>query len=155
MGGDWEAGLAIYDLINFSSCEVIMVGHGCLWSMGSVLLQAATKRYLMPHCNFMVHWGSEDISGDHLTVKTTMDYLEKESKRMIDIYTARCIRGKFFKDRGSDEEVVAKFIKAKLKTDWYMSAEEAVYYGFADKVLTKRTYNNARKAIKRTSPRTK
>ncbi len=58
---------------------------------------------------------------------------------MMDIYSNSCVDGKFFKDKyGSKPEVdkVKNFLYRKLKSgDWYITADEAVYYGFADEVI--------------------
>jgi ATP-dependent protease ClpP protease subunit len=62
---------------------------------------------------------------------------------MLDIYVTNCIKGKFFKERYEEptEAKVKTFIKKKLKDgDWYLSSNEAVYYGFADGVLSTRKY---------------
>lgn len=151
IGGEWESGLGMYDLIDLSKSEVTMIGYGCMWSMGSILMQAADKRYLTPHCNFMVHWGWSSSEGTLPELRTQMKYHDKAAEQMMKIYVDRCVKGKYFKEKGSDHAAVLRFLKDKLRTDWYMSAEEAVYYGFADKVLTKTTYNNARTIKKRTS----
>ena len=62
---------------------------------------------------------------------------------MLDIYVEQCIKGKFFRERFEDlsESKVRSFIKRKLKDgDWYINSNEAVYYGFADGVLSTRKY---------------
>ena len=68
---------------------------------------------------------------------------------MLDIYAGRCVNSDFFNSQ--DVTKVKTYIKSKLDKigDWYMTSEEAVNYGFADKVLTKREYNYVRKIIQR------
>ena len=62
---------------------------------------------------------------------------------MLDIYVEKCMKGKFFKEKFEDlsESKVRSYIKRKLKDgDWYIDSNEAVYYGFADGVLSTRKY---------------
>jgi len=64
---------------------------------------------------------------------------------MLDIYASSCKKGKFFKEhyKQPTEEKVKGFIKRKLKSgDWYLSSHESVYYGFADDVITHRSYGS-------------
>jgi ATP-dependent protease ClpP protease subunit len=60
---------------------------------------------------------------------------------MMDIYAERCVHGNFFKEKNYTLDQVKKYLYKKFKDgDWYMTAEEAVYYGFADGVLGNRQY---------------
>jgi ATP-dependent protease ClpP protease subunit len=62
---------------------------------------------------------------------------------MLDIYSERMINGKYIKDSytAPTHDKVKNFLKRRLKDgDWYLEAEEAVYYGFADNVLNSRRY---------------
>jgi len=59
---------------------------------------------------------------------------------MFDIYAQRCYKGRYFKDKfGGTKETVGKvnnWLRKKMKDgDWYMNATDAIYYGFADKIL--------------------
>ena len=58
---------------------------------------------------------------------------------MFELYAKRCVDGLFFKDKfgkKQSEKQVKNYLIRKLKSgDWYMNAEEAVYYGFADAIL--------------------
>jgi ATP-dependent protease ClpP protease subunit len=149
IGGDLDDGLAIYDNILYSNCNISIIGHGCVYSVGTIIMQAAKKRFLMPNCSFMVHYGSCSISAEHKSAVNTIAYYKQQESKMIDIYADRCLSGNAFK--GYDKEKVKRFITSKLDKngDWYMSAEDAVYFGFADKVITKREYSNVRKINKR------
>ena len=53
---------------------------------------------------------------------------------MIDIYAERCCKtGEFFKEREYSLSRTKQYLKRKLNGgDWYLDAEEAIYYGFAD-----------------------
>jgi ATP-dependent Clp protease protease subunit len=147
IGGDWDDGIAMFDAIKFSPCPITFIGYGCLCSMGTILIQAAKKRYLMPNCSFMVHLGSTSVDGQFQTVASTIDYYKRQMLFMLDLYSEKCQKGKYFKEKQFDKERTKNYIYRKLKekSDWYMTAPEAVDYGFADKVLSKTEYVNARK----------
>lgn len=151
IGGEWADGMSIFDNISYSSLPVYMIGHGCLCSMGTIILQAASKRYLMPNCDIMVHFGDLTLSGHQVSVESGTKYYIKVKNQMIDIYTDKCIKGKFFTDRSYSRAKTKAYIKRKLESsvDWYMSAQEAVDFGFADKVLTRTEYLNVREIKKR------
>lgn len=141
IGGEWGDGMAIYDAIQFSQNPTI-IGHGYLCSMGTILLQAAPKRYLMPNCDLIVHFGSLSLDGHQVAVESANRYYTKVKNNMIDIYADRCVNGPFFVDRGYSRSKTRAYIKRKLESnvDWYLNSEEAIHYGFADKVLTKEEY---------------
>jgi len=157
IGGEWADGMSIFDNILYSSLPVYMIGHGCLCSMGTIILQAAHKRYLMPDCDIMVHFGDLTLSGHQVSVESGTKYYVKVKNQMIDIYTDKCIKGKFFKDRSYSRARTKAYIKRKLESnvDWYMTPEEAVDFGFADKVLTRTEYLNVREIKKRNNRGTK
>ena len=153
IGGEWDDGMAIYDNILYSNCPITIIGHGSVYSIGTIIMQASKKRYLMPNCSFMVHYGSCSVLADHKTAISTIDHYKKLENKMLDIYSSRCVNGNFFS--GQDIIKIKTYIKSKLDKigDWYMTSEEAVDYGFADKVLTKREYNYVRKIIQRNNGR--
>ena len=102
--------------------------------MSSIIFQAADKRVIMPYACFMVHWGTYADSGHYLTVKSGMEFGSKTEKMMLDIYANKCVDGPYFKSRGMSVQEVSDFIEDKIikKSDWWLTSEEAVEYGFAD-----------------------
>jgi len=142
IGGNWTDGMAIYDSILLSKSFVTVIAYGQAESMSSVILQAADRRVLTPNSYFMLHYGSVGIVGDHLNAHNYAKLDKKNIETMLDIYTKGCLAGKYFKESYTDlnSEKVKNYLKRKLKDgDWYLDANEAVYYGFADFVLnTKR-----------------
>lgn len=145
VGGSWYDGMAIYDAMLVCQSYITMIVYGQAQSMSSVILQAADARIMMPHAYFMCHFGSTSYSGNYLDVHKAARFEQKEMETMIDIYSRRMINGRYIKENYTDItlEKVKNFLKRKLKDgDWYLSAEEAVYYGFADNVLTSKRYKN-------------
>jgi ATP-dependent protease ClpP protease subunit len=139
VGGCWHSGMGIYDAIKLSPCKSTMVGYSLVCSMGTIIMQAADKRFLTPNCMFMCHYGSTNNSGDFLSAQNYSTVDNNNMRAMVDIYANRCHKtGKFFKDKEYSLSRVKSYIKRKMKDgDWYMTADEAVQYGFADAVLPK------------------
>ncbi len=138
IGGNWDAGMIIYDAITSSHCHIIFIMHGTACSMGSIVPQAADTRLIMPNCTFMVHTGYTDIGGH--TYKQSQSWAEMEKHQtnvMLDIYTSMAIHGPFFQGKTMDEVKVRKFLTAKMdqKEDWWLFAPDVVKYGFADAIL--------------------
>lgn len=146
-GGEWGDGMSIYDSILFSNLSSTIIGFGYLCSMSTVILQAANNRFLMPNCDLIVHFGSLTLDGHQVAVESANKYYTKIKNRMIDIYTDKCINGEFFQERNYSRSKTKAYIKRKLESnvDWYLNAEEAVYYGFADKILSKEEYVSIKK----------
>ena len=66
VGGEWNDGIAIFNAIEFSPCPVMILVYGHAVSMGSIILQAADKRILMPDIDFMIHFGEISVEGHSL-----------------------------------------------------------------------------------------
>lgn len=145
VGGEWDAGMAIYDAISLSNSYVTILTYAQASSMSSIILQAADKRVMTANSHFMLHYGSVDCGGDHLSAHNYAKVDKKNTETMINIYAEGCVKGKYFKDHYTDlnEEKVKNYLKRKLKDgDWYLDPEEAVYYGFADCVLDTKDINS-------------
>jgi len=106
------------------------------------MFQAANRRIIMPNAYMMLHFGSEDYTGSHLDVQNWAKYSREHAVDiLLGIYTQQAIKGPFFKGKyvGDKESRITSYIKRKLKEgDWYMTADEAVHYGFADAVMSNR-----------------
>lgn len=139
IGGDWSDGMAIYDAISMCRSYVTIIAYGQASSMSSIILQAADYRALTPNTHFMCHFGSTDISMDYLSAMNYADYEKQMCDIMFNIYAKRCVDGKFFAEKFGkkpSEKQVKQYLIRKFKSgDWYMGANEAIYYGFADAVL--------------------
>ena len=140
VGGEWADGMAIYDSIAMCKSYVTIIVYGQAESMSSIILQAADHRLMTPNSYFMSHYGSSDINTDYLSAMNYAEYERRTCDIMMNIYAKRCVDGKFFLEKfgkkPSDKQV-KQFLIRKLKSgDWYLNAEEAVYYGFADGVIS-------------------
>lgn len=123
-GGSVTAGLAIYDTMQFLTCDVCTYSIGLVASMGSVLLCAGTKgkRYALPNSDIMIHQVSGGARGTASDVRATVEYmfnLEKRLNKILALHT------------GKSEEQIAK----DADRDNYMTSAQAAEYGLVDKVL--------------------
>lgn len=137
IGGEWSYGMGIYDAIKQSKCDVTIIAYSWARSMSSIILQAAKDRVMMPNSSFMVHWGTSTEEGHYLSVKSSVEFTVKTEKTMLDIYTNKCVEGNYFKSKNMNYQQVYDFINEKIekKCDWWLTAEEAVDYGFADRIF--------------------
>lgn len=139
VGGEWSDGMAIYDAISMSRCYISIIAYGQVESMSSIIFQAADSRYITPNTYFMSHFGSTEAGGHYLNVQNWVQYEKYICDQMLEIYANKCINGPYFRDRYDKNPSIGKvknFLNTKLKSgDWYINAEEAVYYGFADEII--------------------
>ena len=126
-GGSVSAGLAIYDTMQFLTCDVTTYCIGMAASMGAVLLSAGTKgkRFALPNSDIMIHQVSGGAQGTASDVERTVEYRFKLKKRLIRILAEHT---------GKPEEQV----KIDSDRDYYMTAAEAKEYGLVDQVVQSR-----------------
>ena len=138
IGGDWAAGMAIYDAIIASNSFITIVAYGQAESMSSIILQSADMRVMSKNAYFMSHYGSSGYEGHYLNVQANAKFDKRCCDIMVDIYSKYLIKSKFFKENYQDgtQEKARNFILRKLKNgDWYLDADECLYYGFCDALL--------------------
>ena len=125
-GGSVTAGLAIYDTMQFVTCDVNTYCMCMAASMGAVLLTAGTKgkRYALPNSHIMIHQVSGGAQGTASDVERTVEFMYSLKKRLNEILAFHT--GKTVED-----------IERDADRDNYMPAEEAAAYGLIDKVLEK------------------
>jgi ATP-dependent Clp protease protease subunit len=123
-GGSVTAGMAIYDTMQFISCDVSTYCMGQAASMGAMLLTAGTKgkRYALPNARVMIH---QPLAG---TEGTTTEILihAKEFLR-----TKKTLNQLLSKHAGQTLDAIEK----NTDRDNFMSANEARDFGLIDKVL--------------------
>src|SRR6187431_1321150 len=94
-GGSVTAGLAIYDTMQFLTCDVNTFCIGMAASMGAVLLAAGTKgkRYALPNSDIMIHQVSGGAHGTASDVERTVEFMYKLKKRLIQILASHTGKG--------------------------------------------------------------
>ena len=126
-GGSVTAGLAIYDTMQFVTCDVNTYCIGIAASMGAVLLTAGTKgkRFCLPNSHVMIHQVSGGAQGTASDVERTIEFMFNLKKKLNLILSEHT---------GKTTEQV----EIDADRDNYMSAEEATEYGLVDNVLENR-----------------
>src|SRR6478609_9749021 len=126
-GGSVSAGLAMYDTMQFLTCDVNTYCIGMAASMGAVLLAAGTKgkRFALPNSDIMIHQVSGGAQGQASDVERQVEYMFKLKKRLIKIIAQHT---------GKPEDQV----RLDSDRDYYMSASEAKSYGLVDEVIKSR-----------------
>ncbi|PQO33111.1 ATP-dependent Clp endopeptidase proteolytic subunit ClpP [Blastopirellula marina] len=123
-GGSVSAGMAIYDTMQFVTCDVATYCIGQAASMGAVLLTAgaAGKRYALPNARVMIHQplaGMQGTAEDILIHATEFKRIKRRMNEILLKHTGKPI----------DQ------IEADTDRDRFMSADEAADYGLIDKVV--------------------
>jgi len=123
-GGSVTAGLAIYDTMQFVTCDVNTYCMGMAASMGAFLLCAGTKgkRFALPNSDIMIHQVSGGAHGTASDVERSVEFMYKLNRRLTRIIA---------ENTGKSEEQVRK----DADRDYYMTAEEACEYGLVDEVV--------------------
>lgn len=125
-GGSVTAGLAIYDTMQFISCDVATFCIGQAASMGAVLLAAGTKgkRFSLPNSRIMIHQPLAGMQGTAEEILIHATEFRKTKRKLNEI---------LMKHTGQTLEAIEK----DTDRDRFMSAEEGVAYGLVDQVITK------------------
>jgi len=138
-GGDWDYGMAIYDAILCSEAPVIILAYAHARSMSSIILQAAKLRILMPDCCFLVHHGWAGIEDRTKAVISNAEFWKTvEMPRMLDVYATRCTGKLGVMTKKKRTEYITD--RLDKKTDWILTAADAVAHGFADGILGMKNY---------------
>ena len=133
-GGDTSHGMAIYDAIKNCSCHITIIGYGNVCSMGAYILQAADERVLAPNCTFMFHVGYEGHSSNHpKIVEAWREFYKYKVTPKLNSILLEAINNKRREDKVPEmtEEEFDKY----NDFDTILTSEEAVQWGFADKIL--------------------
>jgi ATP-dependent Clp protease protease subunit len=125
-GGSVTAGMAIYDTMQFVTCDVATYCIGQAASMGAVLLAAGAKgkRRALPNARIMIHQPSAGMEG---TAEDIMIHATEYRK------TKDKLNRVLFEHTGQSLEQ----IEADTDRDKFMSAEEALEYRLIDEVISK------------------
>ncbi|WP_442510997.1 ATP-dependent Clp endopeptidase proteolytic subunit ClpP [Novipirellula sp. SH528] len=125
-GGSITAGMAIYDTMQFVSCDVATYCIGQAASMGAALLTAGAKgkRHALPNARIMIHQPLAGMQGTAREVEIHVEELRRIKQRMNEL---------MIEHTGHSLEK----IEEDTDRDRFMSADEACEYGLIDKVVHK------------------
>ena len=124
-GGSVTAGLAIYDTMQFISCDVATYCMGQAASMGAMLLtaDAAGKRYALPNASIMIHQPLAGMQGTAEEIMIHRNELRRVKDRLNKLQVLHT--GKTLQE-----------IEDNTDRDNFMSAEEALEFNLIDKVVS-------------------
>ena len=127
-GGVVTAGLAIYDTMQYISCDVATICLGQAASMGAILLAAGarTKRMALPNARIMIHQPLGGAQGQASDVEIQAKEMVRMKLRLNEI---------LFEHTGQPMDV----IKKDTDRDFFLTADDAVEYGLIDKVIKRRS----------------
>lgn len=126
-GGSVTAGLAIYDTMQFLTCDVNTYCIGQAASMGAVLLAAGTrgKRFALPNARIMVHqpWGGVQGQATDISIQAKeILRLKDRLNEILAVHTGKTVEA----------------LQKDTDRDFFMSAEESKAYGLVDEVVKSR-----------------
>lgn len=129
-GGVITAGMGIYDTMQFIKAPVHTTVMGQACSMGSFLAQAGEPghRNLLPHARHMIHQPSGGARGMASDIEISYREIMYWKKQLTELYVKHNTAGKTYEDFERD-----------MDRDTFMTPEEALEYGLADKIVTKRS----------------
>ena len=122
-GGSVTAGMAIFDTMQYSPCDVATYGMGLAASMGQFLLSAGAqgKRYALPHARIMMHQPSAGVGGTAADIAIQAEQFAQTKKEMAELIAEHT---------GQPIEQ----IEADSDRDRWFTAQQALEYGFIDHV---------------------
>ena len=123
-GGSVTAGMAIYDTMQYIKPDVVTVGMGLAASMGQFLLTvgAPGKRYITPHTRVLLHQPLGGAGGSATEIRINADLILGMKKELAAITASRT--GK-----------TVEQVEADGDRDHWFTAQEALEYGFVDRVI--------------------
>ena len=126
-GGSVTAGMGIYDTMQYIKPDINTIVMGQAASMGSLLAQAGTKgkRFILPNSRHMIHQPSGGAGGTASDIEISYKEIIRWKKVLTEVY---------HKHTGQPMDK----LEVDMDRDTFMTAEESVAYGLADKVIAER-----------------
>ncbi|ART20726.1 ATP-dependent Clp protease proteolytic subunit [Corynebacterium striatum] len=123
-GGSVTAGMAIYDTMKYSPCDIATYGMGLAASMGQFLLSGGTKgkRFALPHARIMMHQPSAGVGGTAADIAIQAEQFAQTKREMAQLIAAHT--GQSFEQITKDSD-----------RDRWFTAQQAKEYGIVDHVV--------------------
>ena len=136
-GGSISAGMAIFDTMELSECDIATYAMGMAASMGEFLLAAGTKgkRHALPHAPILKHQPLAGVTGSASDIAIQAEQftvIKKEMFRLNAEFTGKSVEQ----------------IETDSDRDRWFTAAEALEYGFVDKIITRGNLNGSKGASK-------
>ena len=124
-GGSVTPGMAIYDTMTYSPCDIATYAMGLAASMGQFLLTGGTKgkRYALPHARIMMHQPSAGVGGTAADIAIQAEQFAQTKREMAELIAEHS--GQTFEQITKDSD-----------RDRWFTAQQALEYGLVDHVIT-------------------
>lgn len=133
-GGDAYAMLGLYDIIHDTTCQIKFFGRGVVMSAATWIMCGADERNLYPNTRILIHNGSPGHIPDRVTdAEIAMQEETFLQKKLEEIYA-------------ENSRMPEEFWHEVCKRDLFLSAEETIFLGLADKIIKPKKRGNLRKA---------
>jgi ATP-dependent Clp protease, protease subunit len=131
-GGSVTAGMAIFDTMQLIEPDVATYAMGLAASMGQFLLSAGApgKRHALPHARILMHQPSAGVGGTAADIAIQADMLTRTKREMAELIAEHT------------GQPVERVIADSDRDRWF-TAQEALEYGFVDKVVTRASVGNS------------
>jgi len=126
-GGEWAAGMALYDYIQEIKNNVIMKCYGRVRSMGTIILQACNKRMLSPNCQFMIHYGASKEEDESRNVIANVKEEERTNEVMEQIYLKKI--------KEKHPEMTLEVFRKNMAYNQWFTSNDAILLGLADEII--------------------
>ncbi len=129
-GGIVTAGLAIYDAMQYISCDIATICLGQAASLAAVLVAAGTKgkRMALPNARVMIHQPLGGAQGQATDMEIQIREVNRIKRRLNEILSFHT-------------EQPIGIIEKDTERDFFLTADDAVKYGMIDKVISNRPLN--------------
>ena len=127
-GGEVTSGMAIYDIMQFTTCPIVTIVVGLAASMGSLLAIGGSsgKCFAAPNSRFMIHQPLINrVIAKASDLEITAKEIEKTKQNIAEFYAKKT------------KKKVGKILEDMDKDLWF-SAQEALKYKLIDKIITTR-----------------
>lgn len=126
-GGDVSAGFAIYDMIRFVKCPVVLIGNGLIASAAALILLAVPSkmRFGLPNSEYLIHQPMSGMRGTATEIQIHAENLAKTKAKINKIISEAT---------GKDLKQVTK----DTDRDCWLNADEALEYGLISKIVANR-----------------
>ena len=128
-GGSVTEGMGMADLISTYSNETTATGIGLVASIATVVLLAADKVKMTENSFFMIHRPWSQAFGNSDELEATAELLDKMEEKLLDIYLSAVYK------RKGEEKDLRKKIKKMMAAETWMTAQEALEFGFIDEIV--------------------
>ena len=126
-GGDVTAGFAIYDMIRFVKCPVVLIGNGLIASAAALILLAVPQnmRVGLPNSEYLIHQPLSGMRGTATDIQIHTANVKKTKAKINTIISEAT---------GKD----LKKVEADTDRDYWLDADEALEYGLISKIISNR-----------------